>query len=422
MLRSLLKPNRIKVPRDLAAATHRDERAEIDPAAVDLTRGQIDAIWRSIEALYRSGLHPAISLCVRRRGQIVIRRSLGHAVLPGEHDPGRPCTPDTPICLFSASKAVTAMLIHKLAEMRKLGIDDAIVDYLPDFAAHGKGSTTIRHLLAHRAGIPRVPAGLPPQTVFDWNEVIRQLSAARPSHSSGDVQSYHAITGGFILGEIAQRVTGRALPELLREFISAPMGFRYMSYGLPPRLRSEAAKNYATGPKSWFPLTRYIENVLGAPFEKVVEISNRPEYLDAVIPAGNIYATADEAGAFFQMLMQGGRWNDSQLFKPETIAEAIRPVGPIHIDRTLFAPVRFSSGFVLGEWPLGLYGRNCRSAYGHLGFMSSICWADPARELSVGFVNTGKSLSADQVKPLVGVLKTISEQCPPVRVKRSLPT
>jgi len=105
MLRSLLKPNRVKVPRDLGPVTHRDAAAEVDPDSVGLSDRQIETIWRSVETFYRSGLQPAISLCLRKRGQIVLRRSIGHAVLPGQLDPGRQCTPETPICLFSASKA-----------------------------------------------------------------------------------------------------------------------------------------------------------------------------------------------------------------------------------------------------------------------------------------------------------------------------
>ncbi len=415
MLRTLFKPNRIDVPRKLGPLIHRDADAEVAPESVDMTRAQIEAIWRSIESLYRSGLHPAISLCLRRRGQIVLKRSIGHALLPTERDPGKPCTPDTPVCLFSASKAVTAMLIHKLAELGKLSLDDRIVEYLPEYAAQNKQGTTIRHLMAHRAGIPRVAAGLPAEIVFDWNEVIKQLCAAKPVNTSGDAQSYHAITGGFILGEVARRASRRELQELLHDFISAPMGLRFMTYGLPQKQRSLAARNYATGPLSWFPVNRYIEHILSVPFEQVVEVSNRPEFLASIIPAGNIYATADEAGAFYQMLLQGGRWQNRQLFKPETVAESVRPEGPIHFDRTLFVPVRFSAGFVLGEWPVGLFGKNCRRAYGHLGFMNTICWADPARDISVGFVNTGKSVSADQLRPMAGVLGAISGHCRPMR-------
>jgi CubicO group peptidase (beta-lactamase class C family) len=420
-LKSLLKPNRLPVPADLRHVTTRDAAAEVDPQSVGMTAAQIGRIWSSVERLYRTGLQPAISLTIRRKGQIVLRRSIGHAQVSDGRKAGLLCTPETPICLFSASKAITAMLVHKLVEQRHISLDDRIARFIPEYAAEGKGATTIRHLLAHRAGIPRVPAGATPEMLFDWDRVVAQLCAARPINASGDAQSYHAITGGFILGELAQRVSGAHLRDLLREIITGPMGLQSMSFGVPEERRAAMALNYCTGPKTWFPLTAYVENVLGASFEKVVEVSNSPGFLSAVIPAGNVYANADDAGAFYQMLMQDGQYNGKQIFKPATVAEAIRPAGPIHIDRTLLVPVRFSAGFVLGEWPLGLYGKNCRSAYGHLGFLTTICWADPAREISVGFVNSGKTVSVDQLLPVGAVLGAISTCCKPLsRTRRAV--
>ncbi len=409
MIRALLKPNRIEVPRDLASVGARDEQAEVAAETLGLQQASVEHVWRAVQRLYSTGLQPAISLTLRHRGQILIKRSIGHARVAraGAGGAALRCTPQTPICLFSASKAVTAMLVHKLAETRQLSLDDRVARYLPEYGVEGKASTTIRHLLAHRAGIPRVARGTDPRILFDWDAVVKALCAAKPISTGTQVQSYHAITGGFILGELVQRVSGRPLRDFLRETIAEPMGFKHFSFGVPPEHRATAALNYATGPRSWFPLTTYIERVLNASFERVVEISNSPEFMSSVIPAGNLYATSDEIGAFFQMMLQGGRWNDRQIFAPETITEAVRPASAIHFDRTLLVPVRFSAGMVLGEWPAGLYGPDCRSAYGHLGFLTTLCWADPARDLSVGFVNSGKSLSTDQLRPLLGVLGAI---------------
>lgn len=419
MIERLLKPNRVEVAGDLSRVTTRDAALEVEPASVQMSDAQVELIWKRIEQLYQTGLQPAISFVLRRQGRIVMRRSIGHAAL-GTRGPREAalCTPETPICLFSASKAVTAMLVHKLVEQRQIDLDDRIARYIPAYGVEGKASTTVRHLLAHRAGIPRVKPGTDPAILFDWNAVVKMLCAAKPISSEGEVQSYHAITGGFILGELVQRVSGLSLRDYLAEHISKPMGLDVFSYGLPESRHRDAALNYVTGPKPWFPLTTYVQQILGAPFERVVEVSNSPEFLSAVIPAGNLYATADGIGAFFEMMLSGGQWNGRQIFKPETIAEAVRPAGPIHVDRTLFVPVRFSAGMVLGEWPFGLYGRDCRSAYGHLGFLTTICWADPARDISVAFLNTGKSVSMDQLRPLVRVLGTISRACKPLAYSR----
>lgn len=411
-----LGSNRVEVPRRLADVTHVDHDAEVAPEAVGMSPVQVERIWQSIERLYRTGLQPAISLTLRRRGQIVLRRSIGHAVRGGPDDGGAAvaCTPETPICLFSASKAVTAMLVHKLVELGQLDLEDRVARYIPEYGVEGKAQTTVRSLLAHRAGIPRVQPGTDPAILGDWDEVLKMLCAARPIREEGEVQSYHAITGGYILGELVQRISGLPLREFLRLHITEPMGLRHFTYGVPPEQRALAAANYHTGPRARYPLTAYFRHILSAPFERVIEVSNSPMFQEAVIPAGNLYATSDDIGAFFEMMLRKGRWNGREIFRPETIAEAVRPYGPIHFDRSLLVPVRFSAGMVLGEWPLGLYGKDCARAYGHLGFMTTICWADPARDISVGFVNNGKSIAPDGMLAAARVLAAISLGCKPL--------
>ena len=135
-----------------------------------------------------------------------------------------------------------------------------------------------------------------------------------------------------------------------------------------------------------------------------------------MVPAGNIYATADEAGRVFQMLLDRGKWNGASVLRPQTVAEAKRPVGPMQVDGMLRIPIRYSAGFMLGENPFGLYGPRCRQAFGHLGFISVLCWADPSRELSVAFLNTGKTVSPTGVVRLARVLGAISRAFPPVEV------
>jgi CubicO group peptidase (beta-lactamase class C family) len=147
-------------------------------------------------------------------------------------------------------------------------------------------------------------------------------------------------------------------------------------------------------------------------FGAVADLANQDAFLSSVIPAANIYATADEACRFYQMLLDGGRWNGQQLFERRSVAEAIQPAGKLTLDRTLLVPVRFSPGFVLGEWPAGLYGPGCARAFGHLGFMSILTWADPARDLSVALLNTGKSAEPAGLAALMQVLFSIARNCP----------
>jgi CubicO group peptidase (beta-lactamase class C family) len=394
--------------------TRVDVGAETPAGELGLDPARVDKVWTKIEHLYRSGVHPAITLVVRRSGRVVLKRSIGRLAADGAGAQVL-ATPDTPVCLFSASKAITALLVHKLIEDGKLGLDQRVADHIPEFAAHGKHRVTLRQLMAHRAGIPVVPMKNPdPSLLLDWDEIIRLLCAAKPMSQNAERQAYHAVTGGFILGELVRRVGKIELRDALREWIAKPLQLRYLDYGLTPELRAHAARDHFSGPLLW-PVTTYVKRMMGVSFERVVSIANDEAWFSSVVPAGNIYASADDLSRVFQMMLNEGVLDGARVFKPETLEEAVRPSGPIRVDGMLLVPLRFSAGFMLGESPFGLFGPKCRHAYGHLGFVNVLGWADPERELSVALLNTGKSMNPIGVTRLASVLGAIAKAFPVMR-------
>ncbi|HUQ10581.1 MAG TPA: serine hydrolase domain-containing protein [Steroidobacteraceae bacterium] len=416
MIRKLLGGmGRVRVPHDVGVVTRIDYAAEARPEDVGLAPKKVARIWHQVEQLYRTGLHPAITLVIRRHGRIVMKRAIGCVAgnAPNDHRPMVPLQPDSPICLFSASKAITALLIHKLSELGALRLEDRVSHHLPEFAANGKEKVTIRQLLAHRAGIPSIPFDDPqPELLHDWPGMVKALCAAAPDRKQFERQAYHALTSGFIIGELAQRVSGRSLREMLREWIAEPLGCKVLDYGLAPELRPLAPPNVCTGPRPFWPITVYAHRIMGVPFERAVEMSNHDAFLSTVVPAGNIFATAEEASRVFQMLLDQGRWNGRQVMRADTVAEAIRPIGPIALDGMLRVPLRFSAGFMLGENPFGLYGPGCKDAFGHLGFVSVLTWADPRRDMVVALLTTGKSVSPTGVTRLARLLGAINGGLP----------
>lgn len=381
---------------------------ECDPADAAVSRFGVETIWRAAQALYDTGLHPALSLSIRRRGRLVLSRGLG------ELRPGVPVTARTPMCLFSSSKAISSLLVHKLAEDDKLRLDDAVAAYIPEFAAHGKHRVTVRQLLAHRAGIPRLDSrDADPALLFDWDGIVQRLCAAKPFRF--ERQAYHAITAGFIVGELVRRVSGLAPREALRLWFAEPLKCASLDYGIAEARRHEAPPNTLAGRRPSWIVNRFCQRVLGAPLTRCVEISNDVRFLSAVIPSGNLYASADDATRLFQMLLNGGELDGVRVLKPETIAEAIRPVGPPQLDAMLMMPVRFSAGFWLGErHGLSLYGPATPRAFGHMGFISIAAYADPQRELSVALLNTGKALTLTGMRRFLQLTSTIARECPPL--------
>lgn len=386
---------RARIPKDLESVTTR--APETDPADVDVTRDDVEDIWNAVHHLYRSGIHPAITLCIRHRGAVILDRAIGHAKGNGPAD--RPdtekelATPETPFCIFSATKGTTAALIHLLDEQGLLDIGDPVAEYLPEFARNGKSSITIGHVLSHRAGIPNVPRdALDLDRVNDWEDQRELMYAAKPMSRAGKRQAYHAVSGGNLLGEIVREITGRSIRDVLAEKILDPLAFRWMNYGVAPADVPKVGLAYPTGPIPLPPISTFLTRALGVPPDEATRMSNDPRFLTAVLPAANGVSTANELGRFYEMLLRGGELDGVEVMSPRTIRRARIGQSHLEVDLSLGLPIAFSQGFMLGGKVISLYGPDTTKAFGHLGWINVMGWADPQRDLSVGLITSGKSV------------------------------
>ncbi len=412
---------RCRVPSDLDEVT--SLAPETPPEAVGLERAAIERIWEAARALYRTGVHPALQLCIRRHGEIVLHRAIGHAAgnAPQDSPDGLrvPCTTETPFNIFSASKAVTAMVIHKLDEERLLHLEDRVCDFIPEFASHGKDRITIRHILSHRAGIPNLPPEAIDLDLLGRPErVIEILADAKPRTRPGRLLAYHAVSGGFVLAEIVWRIMGRDIREVLEDRISRPLGLRWLSYGVKPEQVSRVAVNAFTGPPVPPPLTRILKNALGTTLPHAVELSNDPRFLTGIVPAANVITTAEEISAFYQCLLDGGALEGVRVFEPSTVRHATAEQNNWELDFTLGVPIRYGLGFMLGGAPASLFGLDNPHAFGHLGLSNVIVWADPERDLSAALLNNGKPILSTHVVRLVELMVAISRGMPKVAPRR----
>jgi CubicO group peptidase (beta-lactamase class C family) len=391
--------------------------AEIDAAKVGATPAGIESVWDAVRSLYRSGIHPAIQLCVRRRGLIVLDRAIGYAQGggPGDapDDPKVLATPETPFNMFSAAKAITAMLVHLLDQRHLIHLDDPICEYVPEFGCNGKQWITIRHVLTHRSGIPNFPPdAMDLDLLARPEEIVGMLCEGWPVWRPGRRVAYHAISGGFILGEIVRRVTGTSIRTVLDREICRPLGFRWMNYGVNPLDVGRVARNYFTGPPVLPPVSLMLRRALGVDFRRVTEFSNDPRFLTAIIPAGNIIATARELSRFYELLLCGGQLGDTQVFESRTVRRATSEQSYLEFDLTLGLPLRYGMGFMLGGRWFSLYGPDTEHAFGHLGFTNIIGWADPARQVSAALMTSGKPLLYPEIYYVFEILRRIARACP----------
>jgi CubicO group peptidase (beta-lactamase class C family) len=369
--------------------------------------------------MYRTGVYPALQLCIRRHGVVVVNRALGHARGNAPSDAADaakvPATTETPFNLFSATKAVTAMVIHKLDEQRVLHLEDRVCDFIPEFGRHGKHRITIRHILAHRAGIPNLPPEyLDLDLLTDPGRIVEVLCDARLRTRPGRLLAYHAVTGGFVLAEVVRRATGDDIRTVLEQRILEPLGLRWMRYGVHPRDLPLVARDAVTGPPVPPPFSWMLRNALGVELSHAVEICNDPRFLSAIVPSANGVSTAREAASFYQCLLEEGQLDGVRVFEPRTVRHATSEQSYWEVDLTLGIPIRYGLGFMLGSKRASLFGTDNAAAFGHVGFTNTFTWADPERQIAVGLLTNGKPVLSVHAVRLVQFMQEMNRAFPKV--------
>ncbi len=148
---------------------------------------------------------------------------------------------ETLFTVFSTTKGIAATVIHLLADRGLVTYDTPIARYWPEFGVHGKEQLTLRHALTHRAGIPQMPDGVGPVEMCDWDTMCRGIADLAPLWEPGTVSCYHALTYGWILGEVARRVDGRPFGQLIQDEICTPLGITSLFVGLPAAVEDRVA-------------------------------------------------------------------------------------------------------------------------------------------------------------------------------------
>jgi CubicO group peptidase (beta-lactamase class C family) len=134
--------------------------------------------------------------------------------------------------VFSSTKGAAHLVVALLVQDGVLELDREVAFYWPEFAAEGKGSITLRELLAHRAGLVGTDAGFTLEEAADDRAMAERLAGQRPFWRPGTAFGYHALVIGALTGEVVRRVTGRTLQEQYEERIRAPYGLDF-HLGLP---------------------------------------------------------------------------------------------------------------------------------------------------------------------------------------------
>lgn len=307
---------------------------------------------------------------------------------------------DTVALTFSTGKGVASTVLHRLAERGLIDYDAPVARYWPEFAAHGKDDITVRDVLSHRAGLHRV-RGLVPgrEGILDYDAVIKALADSPPDPRRIRTSGYHAITFGWLVAEIVQRVTGDPFTDVLRREIAEPLGLDEFWFRVPESQRYRIAKifphlappgirwNTASSVLSWVRPIRGLAEA-GMP-ESFDELVRDPRVHDAVMPGWNGVFSARALASMYGALANDGRvfvdrrGEFVRLLRPETI-ETINQVQPAESrDYVLGLPLRFTLGY---HRPVLMSKQQPRKAFGHYGVGGSGAYADPELGMSIAFV------------------------------------
>ncbi|TYL38049.1 serine hydrolase [Natronococcus pandeyae] len=348
-----------------------------------VVEGDRDRIAALFDRHLEVGLHHGAQLAVFVDGECVIDLA-GGTTGPD----GRETTPTTRHLLFSCTKPYAAVALHALVDDGKIAYDDRVVDHWPGFADDGttKAEITVRQVLSHTAGLPRGEIDDRPDLWTDWTTVVDHLEEMEPVSPPGEQPAYHALTFGWLVGELVRRVSGARIDEVAAERVFDPLGMADTGIGLREHERDDVATLVAFDE---FDRCRDPGEGLGdhtvvaAPFN--TEAIHR-----AVIPAANGIGTARDMARFYACLANGGELEGARILSEETVDEMTAVQAETESDGTLSREARFALGFWKGGTTVAPYGTlSPERVFGHAGLGSSVGWADPEADVAFSYVTNG---------------------------------
>lgn len=359
------------------------------------------------------------AVTVYRDGRRVVDLWGGTKDVDGDFEAGdAPWERGTAQIVRSATKGVAAAALLLLHQRGELDLDAPVGSYWPEFKARGKERVLVRHVLAHRAGVPALDRPLTPAEALDPDLAAAVVAAQAPFWEPGEDHGYHAQTYSWLVGELVRRVTGRPVGEWIADEIAGPLGLdlwvglptseaeagrtgrlgRIEAPAGPGGLRMRPKRNVAEAYADPESLTR---RAFGAIDPSPDE--NDSAYRAAALPASNGVATADALARFYAGLV-GEVGGGGRLFTPATVelARGEASAGP---DRVLVVNTRFGLGYMLHGAASPLLGPG---SFGHPGRGGALGFADPESGVAFGYVTNGmnKGVTADpRAQALVRALR-----------------
>jgi CubicO group peptidase (beta-lactamase class C family) len=350
-------------------------------------QGHCNERFRSVrdtfEAACESGAEIGAAVCVVQDGETVVD------LWGGFKDAVRtePWQRDTLVNVFSTTKGMTTLCAHRLVDEGLLELDAPVASYWPEFAQQGKAEISVRQLISHQAGLPALRKPLPQAALFDWDRMTEALAAEEPWWTPGTKHGYHAVTFGWLVGEVVRRISGQSLGTYFAKEFAGPLDADFV-IGFGPELDERVAplvQGPIVAPEGE---TSLFEEMLNNPESMTARAFNNPPLLGtelpntrawraAEIPAANGHASAAGIATIYAKLATGDLLSQAVLDEARSCqvegADAILPL-----------VTKIACGFMLApaNEPCGPNPK----AFNHAGAGGSLGYCDPEAKIGLGYV------------------------------------
>jgi CubicO group peptidase (beta-lactamase class C family) len=348
--------------------------AEIHGTYEDRFQPVADALSRSID----DGLDIGASVAVMLEGEPVVDIWGGHL----DAEQTEPWEQDTIVNVFSTTKTMTALCALILADRGELEVDSPVKRYWPEFGAAGKQRVTVGQLLGHSAGLSGWDERLEPEDLADWEKCTGLLAEQEPWWEPGTAPGYHAVTQGYLVGEVVRRITGQTLGTFFAEQVAGPLGADF-HIGLPADSEADARVRPLIQPDDSEELPRLSEigvrTLSNPPITGAT--SFEPWWRRCEIPAANGQGNARSVATVQSVISCAGEARGTRLLSGAGV-EALFTEQSSGTDLVLGVPLRFGLGYGLSSETMPMGPRTC--AWG--GYGGSLVISDLDTKLTVAYV------------------------------------
>ncbi len=360
-------------------------------------------------ANFDAGKEVGAAVAVVIDGKPVIDLWGGHA----DARRSRPWTRDTLVNVYSTTKGLAAMCAHRLADRGELDFDAPVVRYWPEFAQAGKDRIPVRSLLNHKAGLPAIRRPLPLEAIYQWDTMCAALAAQEPWWEPGTKHGYHAITYGWLVGEVVRRITGKSLGTYFRDEIAGPLGAD-AHIGLDAENEGRTAEMVPAPPPrpGIDPLAEMFKDPESMQYKAIMNpapvldprVVNSRAWRGAEIPAANGHANARALARLYGALARGGEVDGYRVLSQAALAGCYAEQSN-GTDAIMLRPSRFALGFMLSTDDLPL-GPNPHS-FGHGGAGGSLAFADPDARVGFGYAMNQMAPDAEQGARALSLVRAV---------------